>query len=186
MARMPESFDVIIAGLGAMGSAAAYHLARRGCKVLGLDRFRPPHTLGSTHGQSRIIREAYFEHPIYVPIVQRAYELWTELAEASAQRLLLPTGGLMIGPPDGLVVKGTLASAQTHRLRHEMLSGEELRRRFPAFSPRADMIGVWEPRAGVLFPELCLQAHLQWAEQSGAVLKFDEPVSQCPKNWTNY
>ena len=125
---MPESFDVIIAGLGAMGSAAAFHLARRGCKVLGLDRLHPPHTFGSSHGQSRIIREAYFEHPIYVPIVQRAYELWGELAQASPEAAVLQTGGLMIGVQDGAVVKGTLASARTHHLQHELLSAEEVRR----------------------------------------------------------
>src|SRR5881392_2534032 len=118
---MPESFDAIIVGLGAMGSAAAYHLAKRGKRVLGLDRHRTPHTFGSSHGQSRIIREAYFEHPLYVPLVQRAYELWAELAQASRQRLLLQTGGLMIGLPDGVVVKGTLASAKTHHLQHELL-----------------------------------------------------------------
>ena len=174
---MPESFDVIIAGLGAMGSAASFHLARRGCKVLGLDRLHPPHTFGSSHGQSRIIREAYFEHPIYVPIVQRAYELWAELAQASPEAAVLQTGGLMIGVPDGVVVKGTLASARTHHLQHELLSAEEVRRRFPAIDPRDDMVAVWEPRAGVVFPERCVQAHLHFAQQSGAALKFNEPVT---------
>src|SRR4051812_8910977 len=100
---MPETFDVIIAGLGAMGSAAAFHLAKRGCKVLGLDRFVPPHSFGSSHGESRIIREAYFEHPLYVPLVQRAYELWAELSNLSGQDLFLQTGGLMIGRPEGVL-----------------------------------------------------------------------------------
>src|SRR5262245_25064038 len=109
-------FDVIILGLGAMGSAAACHLARRGLKVLGLDRFAPPHTMGSTHGQSRIIREAYFEHPLYVPLVQRAYELWAELTDAFGQTLLLQTGGVMIGPANGVLVTGARTSAETHRL----------------------------------------------------------------------
>src|SRR3989442_1415113 len=170
-------FDVIVVGLGGMGSASAFHLSQRGQKVLGLDRFRPPHTFGSSHGQSRIIREAYFEHPLYVPLVQRAYELWAELAKASGQRLLLQTGGLMIGPPDGIVVKGTLASARTHHLQHELLSVDEVRRRFPATDPRDDMVGVWEPRAGVLFPELCVQAHLRFAQESGGTLKFNEAVT---------
>src|SRR5215470_2535713 len=98
---MNDAYDAIIIGLGAMGSAAAYHLAKSGCRVLGLDRFRPPHELGSSHGLTRIIREAYFEHPLYVPLVQRAYELWAELEHASGQRLLQVTGGLMIGPPEG-------------------------------------------------------------------------------------
>src|SRR5688572_31877367 len=119
---MPSSYDVIIVGLGAMGSAAAYHLARRGRRVLGLDRFSPPHTMGSSHGQTRIIREAYFEHPCYVPIVQRAYTLWDELARAAAMPLLLPTGGLMIGAPDSVVFTGARRSAEAHRLPHEVWS----------------------------------------------------------------
>ena len=94
---MAADYDVIIAGLGAMGSAAAYHLALSGRRVLGLDRFRPPHSFGSSHGLTRIIREAYFEHPLYVPLVQRAYELWAALEQKSGRRLLLQTGGVMIG-----------------------------------------------------------------------------------------
>src|SRR5436189_4071408 len=99
---MPTEFDVIVVGLGAMGSAAAYHLAKSGQRVLGLDRFTPPHTFGSSHGQTRIIREAYFEHPLYVPLVQRAYDLWTELERNQGRQLFLQTGGLMIGPPEGI------------------------------------------------------------------------------------
>ena len=97
-ARGPRrDYDVIVVGLGAMGSAAAYHLARRGQRVLGLEQFEPGHTRGSSHGETRIIREAYFEHPVYVPLVQRAYALWRELEEASGAALYLRTGGLMIG-----------------------------------------------------------------------------------------
>jgi sarcosine oxidase len=172
-----QMIDVIIVGLGAMGSAAAYHLAKRGVKVLGLDLFAPPHTMGSTHGQSRIIREAYFEHPLYVPIVQRAYELWAELAASFGQTLLLETGGLMIGPPDGVVVKGARTSAETHKLRHEVITSEEVHQRFPALNPPADMVSVWEPRAGVLFPELCVRAHLEQAALHQAVLQYNEPVT---------
>src|SRR5580765_6780410 len=101
-----SNYDVIIAGLGAMGSAAAYHLAASGRRVLGLDRFEPPHQLGSSHGSTRIIREAYFEHPLYVPLVQRAYELWTELEKEGGRQLLLKTGGLMLGEPTGVLVRG--------------------------------------------------------------------------------
>src|SRR5918912_1024656 len=99
---MPTPFDVILVGLGAMGSAAAYHLARQGRKVLGLDQFAPPHAFGSSHGETRIIREAYFEHPIYVPLIQRAYELWAQLERESGRTLFRQTGGLMIGPRDGV------------------------------------------------------------------------------------
>ena len=88
-------YDAIVAGLGAMGSAAAFHLARAGCRVVGFDRFTPPHALGSSHGKSRIIREAYFEDPLYVPLVQRAYECWAELEALSGRRLLTRTGGLI-------------------------------------------------------------------------------------------
>src|SRR6266571_3650807 len=141
---MSNDYDVIVAGLGAMGSAAAYHLARSGKRVLGLDRFQPPHSFGSSHGSTRIIREAYFEHPSYVPLVQRAYDLWGGLERKSGRRLLIPTGGLMIGPPEGALVKGALRSAEQHHLRHELLSSAELTRRFEVFKPDERMAAVWE------------------------------------------
>ena len=174
---MNQSFEVIIAGLGAMGSAAAYHLARCGQRVLGLDCFAPPHTFGSSHGQTRIIREAYFEHPLYVPLVKRAYELWAELERECAQTLFRQTGGLMIGPPDGVLVKGAQHSAELHQLPHTMLSADEIRRRFPAFHPTDEMVAVWEPRAGILFPEACVEAHLKLARERGATLQFEEPIT---------
>ena len=173
---MPASHDVIIIGLGAMGSAAAYHLARRGQRVLGLDRFSPPHTIGSSHGQTRIIREAYFEHPSYVPIVQRAYVLWDELARATNAPLLLQTGGLMIGAPDSIVFTGAKHSAETHGLPHEILTASAVRKRFPALHPNDDMLAVLEPRAGILFPERCIAAHLSLASRHGANLRTEEPV----------
>lgn len=171
-----SDYDVIITGLGAMGSAAAYHLAKRGKRVLGLDRFHPPHTFGSSHGATRIIREAYFEHPIYVPLVQRAYELWAELEKASGRKLLLQTGGVMIGPRDGVVFDGAKRSAEEHHLKHEILSAARLREHFPALVPTTEMAGVWEPRAGILFPELAIQTHLELAARTGADFHFNEPV----------
>jgi sarcosine oxidase len=173
---MERSFDVIIIGLGAMGSAAGYELARRHRRVLGLDRFTPPHTFGSSHGQTRIIREAYFEHPLYVPLVRRAYQRWAELERECGRRLLRQTGGAMIGPPDGSLVMGAQRSAQTHELPHELLTAEEIRRRFPALRPADEMVAVWEPRAGILFPEACIEAQLDLARQRGAALRFAEPV----------
>lgn len=169
-------YDVIVVGLGAMGSAAAFHLARRGARVLGLDRFAPPHALGSSHGRSRIIREAYFEGPLYVPLVQRAYELWGELEAASGTAILRQTGGLMLGPPDGAVVAGALASARQHGLPFEELSAVEVTRRVPGFRPTVDMVGVWEPRAGYLVPERAIEAHLALAARHGAELRTGESV----------
>lgn len=173
---MSATYDVIIVGLGAMGSAAAYHLARRGQRVLGLDRFSPPHTMGSSHGQTRIIREAYFEHPSYVPIVQRAYQLWDDLALLSQTPLFQQTGGLMIGAPDSIVFTGAKHSAETHHLAHEILTARDVRSRFPALQPTDDMLAVLEPRAGILFPERCIAAHLSLATRLGAQLQTEEPM----------
>jgi sarcosine oxidase len=174
---MPNnSYDVIVIGLGAMGSAAAYHLTRSGRRVLGLDRFTPPHTQGSSHGQTRIIREAYFEDPAYVPLVQRAYELWAELEQRTGRSLFRPTGGLMIGPPDGEVLSGARRSAEQHGLKHQILSAAEVRQRFPALTPEDGIAAVWEPRAGILFPERCIEAHLQQARAHGATLHESETV----------
>ena len=170
-------FDVAVVGLGAMGSAAAYHLARRGQRVVGIDQYAPPHALGSSHGRTRMIREAYYEHPLYVPLVQRAYALWAELGHAAAGKtFMLRTGGLMIGPENCALVTGTLHSASLHRLPHEVLSSGKLHRKFPAFAPLDDMIGVFEPNAGILFPEPILEAHLQLAAHHGATLRPNERV----------
>ncbi len=171
-----KKFDVIIVGLGAMGSAAAYHLARRGYKVLGFDRFAPPHAFGSSHGQTRFIREAYYEHPLYVPLVQRAYELWTELEEASGQSLLRLTGGLMIGHRDGELVTGVRRSAGLYSLTYNIFDPPAIQQKFPAFHLTDDMIGVLEPRAGILFIESCIEAHLELARRHGAIFHFEEPV----------
>ena len=174
---MPATYDVAIIGLGAMGSAAAYHLARRGRRVIGFDRFTPPHTFGSSHGESRVIREAYYEDPAYVPIVQRAYELWAALEQEAGESLFRQTGGLWMGPEEGAVVAGARASAERHGLAHELLDAAALRRRYPAFAPSAETVAVWEPRAGFLVPERCLAAHLSLAQRHGATLRFDEPLT---------
>jgi sarcosine oxidase len=171
-----DDYDVIVAGLGAMGSAATYQLSRHGQRVLGLDRFRPPHTLGSAHGLTRIIREAYFEDPRYVPLVQRAYRLWSQLEKASGQKVFLKTGGVMIGPPKSAIVNGAKRSAQKHRLPYRSLSRDQLQEHFPVFAPGKNMIGIWEPRAGILFPERAVQTHLRLAKRNGATLRFHEPV----------
>jgi sarcosine oxidase len=171
-----ERFDVILAGLGAMGSATAYHLARRGRRVLGLDRYGPGHTLGSYHGESRIIRELYFENPTYVPLVQRAYELWRELEAQSRQTLLHETAGLMIGLPDGKLVSGARLSAETYGLPYEILTPVEVRRRWSAFSLPESFVALVDRRAGYLRPEACVAAHQGLARASGAVLHYEEPA----------
>jgi len=170
------TFDVCVVGLGGAGSQAALHLARRGARVVGIDRYRPPHPLGSSHGRTRIIREAYFEEPLFVPLVRRSYELWAELERESGRTLYRRTGGLMIGPPEGILVEGALASAREHALEHELLDAAETERRFPAFELREDDVAVLEPRAGILRPEAAVDAALQLAAAAGAELRFDEPV----------
>lgn len=173
------SYDVGIVGLGAMGSMTALELSRRGKRVIGWDRFRPPHALGSSTGRSRIIREAYFEHPQYVPLVQRAYRKWAELEREAQCSLLIPTGGLMIGPPGGTLLQGARDSALLHGLGFEDLSSAEIRRRFDlAFQPRSGEAGLYESRAGVLRPEAAIGAALDLAARAGAELRFDEPVAE--------
>src|SRR3954447_10155531 len=127
---MSQRYDVIVVGVGAMGSSACWQLARRGVRVLGLEQFDIPNTRGSSHGFSRMIRMAYYEHPDYVPLLRRAYELWRELERASGQSLLHVTGGIYLGPPDGHVVRGAVEAAGRHGLAHEVLSHAQLAERF--------------------------------------------------------
>ena len=169
-------YDAIVVGLGAMGSAAAAHLAQRGQVVLGLEAFAPGHTLGSSHGESRIIRMAYFEHPDYVPLLKRAWELWAELEAQTAQTLLHVTGGLFIGPPDGDLVAGSRRSAEIHGLPHELLDAAAIRARFPQFAVRDGEAGLFEHQSGVLRPERCIDAQTSLARQGGATLHYEEPV----------
>ena len=168
--------DVIVAGLGAHGSSAAYRLAARGASVLGFDRFARGHTLGSSGGLSRIIRLSYYEHPDYVPLLRRAWTLWRELEAESGETLLTETGGLYAGEPDGELVGGALRSARTHQLDHEVLDARELRARYPLFAWPDGWHGLFERQAGWLAPELCIETHLRLAEEAGATLRFDEPV----------
>ncbi len=170
--------DVIVAGLGAHGSSAAYRLAARGASVLGFDRFARGHTLGSSGGLSRIIRLSYYEHPDYVPLLRRAWTLWRDLERESGERLLTATGGLYAGDPAGELVAGALASARTHRREHEVLDTAALRGRYPLFDWLDGWRGVFERQAGWLAPERCIETHLRLAEESGATLRFDEPIDR--------
>lgn len=174
---MPDQqVDLAVVGLGAMGVAIAWQAALRGLSVAGFDAFEPPHTRGSTHGHSRIIREAYFEHPQYVPLVQRAYALWGELEASARTRLFQATGGLMIGRPGRTVVEGTRRAAAEHRLAVQTWAPSDIRTRVPALAPDDDMIGVFEPRAGVLAPERAVTAMLDQARRGGASLHVSERV----------
>ena len=165
-------YDAVVLGLGGMGSAVATHAAARGMRVLGLERFGPAHAHGSSHGRTRIIRQAYFESPDYVPLLRRAYELWDALAARTGTPLRAQTGGLFVGRPETPVVAGTLASALQWQLAHAVFDAAELRRRYPMVTPRDDEIGVYEAIAGALFPEAGVQAHLDVAADAGAELRF--------------
>ena len=159
-----------------MGSATLYHLAKRGQRAIGIEQFEQGHRLGSSHGDSRIIREQYFEHPLYVPLVQRAHVLWRELEAHTYRSLLTTTGGLMIGPENGVVVSGTVRSATEHGLPHEVLSPAEVHRRFPEFSLAPNLVAAWDPSAGVLDADACNAAHIDMGKAKGAEVHFDEQV----------
>ena len=156
-----------------MGSAAVYHMARRGLRVLGLEQFDIPHMLGSSHGVTRIIRLAYFEHPSYVPLLLRSYELWDELERASGMRLLHITGSLDIG--EG-VVDGAVRACREHDLPHEVLTGADVGRRYPGYSLPSSETALWQPRGGFLVPELCISAHVMLARAAGAEIHAREAV----------
>ena len=164
-------WDAIVVGLGAMGAATLAELARRGRRVIGLEQFPLPHARGSSQGGTRIIREAYFEHPLYVPLVQRAYADWQALERRTGRRLLVPTGGLTIGPPDGRLVSGALASARTHRLAHEILDAADVTRRHPVVRIPDGAVAVFEPRAGVLLAARGVASLLDVARTDGAEVR---------------
>ena len=170
------TYDVIVLGLGAMGSAAAQHLAERGRRVLGIEQFTSPHDKGSSHGGSRMIRQAYFESPDYIPLVLRAYELWLKLERDSGKSLLHITGGLNIGSRDGQLIKRTIAASTQHSIPFEVLEGRAISERFPAVIPLTDDVAVHETNAGYLFPEECIGTQLARASNAGAELRFEESV----------
>jgi sarcosine oxidase len=172
---MPQ-FDVVVVGLGAIGSAALYELARRGVRAVGIERFSPGHDGGSSHGETRIIRLGYFEHPSYVPLLRRTYTLWRELEAAAKTRLLHITGIVEIGPPEGDVVAGTLAASRLHSLPHELLDAAETMRRFPAFNIPAHYAGVFQPDGGFIEVEHAIATLIAQAQSAGAQLELGVTV----------
>ena len=169
-------YDAIVIGCGGMGSAALRALALKGKRVLGIEQFEPGHDRGSSHGHSRIIRLAYNEHPDYVPLLRRAFELWSDIEVETGQRLFVKTGGLDIGPMDGRVVTGALAACRTHNLAHEWITGPEIHRRFPGVEVPEHYGAVFHEEAGYLNPETCIEAMVASAVGHGAALKVGETL----------
>ena len=182
---MAETADVVVVGLGAVGSAALHRLARAGVKAVGIDRYRPPHAFGATHGESRITRLAVGEGSAYAPLVRRSHEIWRELEAETGESLFLQTGGLILGPRSGAAnhhgkddfVRRTIQVAAKAGIPHDVLDAGEIRARFPQFTLTGDELAVHEPSAGVVFPERAVAVQLRLAEQLGATLHLDERVT---------
>jgi sarcosine oxidase len=171
-----SAMDVAVIGLGVMGSAALHHLAGRGLRVVGIEQFAPGHDRGSSHGETRIIRLGYFEHPSYVPLVRAAYPLWRALEQKSGESLLQITGIIELGAPEGALVAGTLRSSRAHALPHEVLDAAEVMRRFPALRVPSGFVGVFQPEGGILAAEPAIQAQVALATAAGAQVRTKETV----------
>jgi len=169
--------DVIVLGVGGMGSAAAAHLAERGHDVLGLERYDVPHTRGSSHGSTRIIRLAYYEHPSYVPLLRRAYENWRELEAETGRDLLHITGSIDAGPADGPLFEGSRRSCEQHDLDHEVLTGAAVNERFPGYDLPERHRAVYQPEGGFVVPEQCIVGHVEAAHANGAEIRARERVT---------
>lgn len=166
-----NSFDVVVLGTGGVGSAALLHVARSGARTIGIDRFIAPHNRGSSHGQTRIIRQAYFEHSDYVPLLLESYKLWQELEESCGKSLYFESGLLQVGPADGVVVPGVVRAACEHGLKVDELSAAQIKSRWPVFQVPAGLTGAFERRAGYLLVEECVAAHLAAARAAGAEIQ---------------
>ncbi|MBE7472797.1 MAG: N-methyl-L-tryptophan oxidase [Anaerolineae bacterium] len=173
---MTRRYNAIVLGVGAMGSATCYELAKRGRRVLGLEQYDVPHNLGSSHGHTRIIRLAYYEHPSYVMLLRRAYELWREIQARVGEQLLRITGSIDAGPADSWVFKGSWQSCLEHDLPHEVLTGRELNERFPGYQLSPETMAVLQPDGGFLAPERCIVAYVNAATALGAEIHGREKV----------
>jgi len=183
----PNVFDCIVIGLGAMGSSAAYHLAKNKRKVLGLEQYSCAHSQGSSHGETRLIRKAYFEHPDYVPLLETSYELWHELEARSSQKLLHLTGLVIFGDPlQSGVLKGVGKSAEKYRISMQEWKAPEIQSRFPMAKVPSHFVGLFEPSGGYLEVENCVRAHCVQAQKLGAQLQFEERVFSWGANGNGY
>ncbi len=176
---MASSYDVIVIGIGGMGSATLYHLAKRCFNVLGIEQYQIPHDMGSYHGLTRIIRLAYYEDPSYVPLLRRAFELWNTLEAESSEKLFYQTGSIDMGPEDSSVFAGSLQSCLEHGLAHEVLNSGQLSQRFPGYHLPSAIKAIFQPQGGLLVPEKCIEAHVTIAEQYGATVHTGE----CVRGW---
>jgi sarcosine oxidase len=176
--RDSNRYDTIVVGVGGMGSATCYQLARRGKRVLGLERFDIPHAKGSSHGVTRIIRLPYYEHPSYVPLLKKAYELWYELEQLVQEKLLYMTGSLDAGQAESWVFQGAVQAALEHNLPHEVLSSAQITHRFPGYQFPSDVMGVYQPQGGFLLPERCVVSYVNAAVALGADIHGREQVQE--------
>lgn len=175
---MVTTCDVVVLGLGGIGSATAYQLARRGFRTIAVDQFSPAHDRGSSHGQTRVIRQAYFEHPDYVPLLRRAYENWSSLEQETGQELFIRCGLMEIGPDEGPLISGVIRSSLEYQIPVEKVDNDRFQVEYPQFRLPTDCVAVFEPDAGYLLVEDCVRAFLQQATQHGAQLQFECPVQR--------
>ena len=173
-----SQYDAVVIGLGGMGSAAMYHLARRGLRVLGLERYDIPNDMGSSHGVTRMIRLTVQEHPSYVPLVRRAYTLWHQLENVSGERLLFTTGSIRAGYDGNQMFDGSREACDAHQIPYEVLTGPEINQRFPGYQLPRDILGVYQPDGGFLLSERCIVAHVAGALDHGAEAHGREQVLQ--------
>ena len=184
--RAVRGYDAIVIGVGGVGSSALYHLAKRGLHALAIDQFSLGHRRGSSHGQTRIIRQAYFEHPDYVPLLRSAYRLWHELETDIGQQLFNPVGLVEVGPPDGVVISGVRRSANEHNLIVDEISAADYKQRFPQLTIPPDHDAILEPTAGFLQVEQCVLTHIDRACLLGGEVRSNESVIGWESNVGGY
>ena len=169
---------VIVVGLGAHGSSTTYQLAKRGITVTGIDQFHPPHSMGSSHGPSRVMRMAYKEGAGYVPMLRRSFDLWQELNDLYSEPSFHLTGGLFMGQPDGRAISGMHTASKAQNIDISIMTPDEVRRKYPSFNIPDGWEAIWDPKSGAIFPEVAITAHLDLAEKAGAEFRFNEKIEK--------